>query len=563
MTGGSRPSLFRWTLLTACATAGAAVAQPPVFDPSVIPAQQLGSPVPVLPPPNAVSDSPDRAPTGTTVPTGVTSTPGRGAAPVVDPPPPQVQLQVRTPSHLPVGKPVPYKVTAANTSQTKAKGVKVRIPWPEGAAALTKCDPPPDGQKGAIPPQGVKADELVWTLPSLNRGESKTFELEFQPAANSKQVSATAYVSFEYGARVDTVIDVPKVAVKKTAPPQVTAGELATVRVEVTNPGKVPVPNARLVESLPEDVEVRGADDAAKTGHGNQREWKLGGLAAGQTKTVTYQVLPRRGGEFKTVSSLDCETGVLEPTAAETTTKVLVPALGLKFTGPPTAAARGAATYTATVTNSGTLPLENVRLTVDIPADLTVVKVTNGCRTPKNDDRERVWVIPKLPAGESMEFRLGVEPGAGVSGRRTVKATVREGRGKLEDLTRDATTDFVGRADLTWKPSFDAARVAIGRQGTLTVTVTNNGSETDKGVRLKVAIPPEVQVQLDNGPMRAMLDGATLSFPPQALAPGKSVEFAVTYQGRTAGQARFALLLEGESLGDKPLSKDQTVEVGR
>jgi hypothetical protein len=479
-----------------------------------------------------------------------------------------VQLQIRTPSHVPVGKPVPYRVTVANTSGVKAKGVRVRLPWPEGAAALTKCEPLADGVKGPLPPQGVKADELVWTLPSLNRGESKTYELEFQPVANGKQVSATAYVSFEYGAKVDTVIDAPKVAVKKTATPQVAVGELATVRVEVTNPGKVPVANAVLRESAPADAEIRGDADADKTSVAGQREWKLGTLAAGQTKVVTYQLLPRTARDVKTVSFVTSGADALDHAPAETTTKVLVPALRLEFTGPATTAARGAATYSAVVTNAGTMPLDNVRLTIDVPADLTVVKVTNGCRTPRGDDRERVWVIPKLPAGESMEFRIGVEPGAGVSGRRALKATVRDARGKLEDQTRDVTTEYVGRADLTWKPTFDPARVPVGRQGTLTVTVKNQGSETDKGVRLRVAIPPEVQVHLDNGPLRATLDGATLYFPPQAVAPGKSVEFTVTYQGRTAGQARFELMLEGESLKDadgkyKPLTKDQTIEVGR
>ena len=47
------------------------------------------------------------------------------------------------------------------------------------------------------------------------------------------------------------------------------------------------------------------------------------------------------------------------------------------------------------------------------------------------------------------------------------------------------------------------------------------------------------------------------------LAPGKTTEFVVTYEGKTPGPGRFLLVLEGESLGNKPLTKEQEVLVER
>jgi hypothetical protein len=469
-----------------------------------------------------------------------------------------VQLQIRTPSHVPSGKPVPYKIIVTNTSQAKALNVKVRMPAPTGATAITKCEPLADGMKGPLPATGYAPAELFWTMPSLQKGESKTIEVELMPAADSKQVAAKAYVGFEYGARVATVVAKPKVSVKKTATPEAAVGELITVRVNVTNTGSVPVPSARLIESVPPDVEVRGDSEASKTATAGQREWKLSNIAPGQTKTVTYQLLSRKGGDVPTKSFVDCEAGILDSASADTTTKVVIPALRLDFTGPPRAEPRSPTTYTAVVRNVGTMPLSNVRLSIDVPDDLIVLKVTNGCRT---DRGKRTWVIPKLSAGESQEFRVGVEPDQGVSGRRVLTASARDANGKLDDQTREATTEFVGRAHLTWKPSFDSARVSIGRQGTITVAVKNHGAETDKGVRLRVMIPPEVRV-VDSGPVKATVDGNTLIFPPQAVGPGKSIEFTVVYEGRTAGQGQFRLLLEGESL-EKALTKDQPIEIER
>lgn len=568
MPTGSRPTVFRWAACAGLIAASVFAADPPepgrlppivlptkvpvpgeypglIIDPDVKPAQRLEQPIPA-----SVPDSADRSP----VATGVSTTGGRGSAPVVDPPPPVVQLQVRTPSHVPTGKPVPYKITVTNNSQSKALRVRVRMPAPEGAAAIAKCEPRADNIKElpAVP------GELVWTLPSLNRGESKSFDLEFSPQANVKQLAATAYVSFEYGAKVETGIDKPRVTVKKTAPPQVAVGEPAMVRVDVTNSSQVPVPNAVLTETVPAGVEVKG--DGDPTANPGQRQWKLGTIGPGETKTVRYQLLARQGGEMTTMSSLACETGVLDASAAQSTTKVLLPALQLKFGGPAKGEGKAPAVYTAVVTNAGTMPLENVRLTIDVPADLSVQKVTNGCRTDKNP---RVWVIPKLAAGEAQEFRVQVVPEQGTSGRRTLKASARDASGRLDDQTREAVTDFVGRADLSWKPTFTPGRLPVGREGTITVLVRNHGSETDKGVRLRVILPREVTLK-DSSPSKASLDpnDNTLVFPPQPVAPGKTVEFTVTYQARTPGQAQFRLLLEGESM-EKAITKDQAIEIER
>lgn len=531
------------------------VSLPPVNDPYVEPAQLL-NPVP----PPTVPDSPRGN-------AGVISTPPRTSSPVVDPPPPVVQLQVRTPAHVPLGKPVPYKVTVTNSSQAKALRVKVRMPWPEGAAAMTRCEPKPDAPKpqvqpGTAPPKDwfpPAGTEMYWEVGDLPPGKSQTVEMTFTPAADAKKVSGTAYVSFEYGAKVETSLDKAKLTVKKTATPEVAVGELVTVRVEVTNPGQVAIPKVKLVEyAAPQDVEFRGDDGAVRSDQQDgYRAWDLGTLAAGQTKVVQYQLLTRKAGECKSASAVTSEV-TPEPVQASSLTKVLQPALKLEFTGVPTAAPKSPAVYKAVVRNVGTLPLTDVKLVIDVPEELEVKRRTNGAKVGGG---RQAWTIPRLPAGEAQEFNLECVPTAGVSGKKLLKASVQDGRGMVQVQTGEAATEFVGKADLTWKPVFEKAWVQVGHQRTLTVTVTNQGSESDNGVRLRVKLPPEVKYIDTNGPVKATYENAEVLFPAQKLAPGKSIEFTVTFEGKTAGQGRFALMLEGESLGGKPLTKEQTVEV--
>ncbi len=547
-----RATLFRFVflmLIAASALGFAQVPEPriePIYDPEVKPAQRLGSP---LPP--SLPDSPG----GANGPTGVTTTPGRGQAAVVDPPPPMVQLQIRTPSYIPVGKPVPYKISVANNSTAKALRVKVRMPWPEGASAVLKCEPASD-KMPAIPAAGLgKIENLEWTIGDLNRGESKAIELTFQPGPEATKVIGTAYIAFEYGARVQTNIEKPKIAVKKTASPQVSVGELATVRVEVTNPGTVAIAKVELMEQAPLEAEFRGDADSTPTDNPGQRKWALGTLEPGQSKIVTYQLLARKPGDMKTATFVSSGERGLEPGAADSSTKVLVAGLKLDFTGPAQVQPRSPAKYTATVRNTGTLPLGNVRLAIDVPEGLEVTKVTRGCQ---EDRGQRIWTIPKLAPGEAFDYIIQVEPEAGAAGKKSLKASLRDGRNSVEPQSMEAVSEFVGRADLSWKPTFDKGTVGVSRQGTITVNVKNHGAETDKDVKLKITLPPEVRY-VESDPNKANIDGTTLIFPPHSLAPGKSMTFTVVYEGKMSGTARFLLSLEGQSHGGKPVTKEADV----
>lgn len=558
MRSGTTGVIVRGVVLAAVCGAAWVSAQPPgseaIYDPNVEQIQRLQPPVP----PASVPDSPRPGPSN-----GVTVTPGRGQAPVVDPPPPVLQLQVRTPAHVPIGKPVPYKVIVTNSSAAKALRVKVRMPWPDGAAALTKCEPKFEGLK-ELPPQGIgPLKELVWEVGDLPPGKSQSIDLTFTPTPDAKKLAGTAYVSFEYGAKVETAIDKPKVSVKRTATPEVAAGEPITVQVEVTNPGTVAIPKVRLVEQAPPDAEFRGDEKAEKTNIEGQRAWDLDTIAPGQTKYVRYQLLARKptaGAGMLTSSAVSSGDVTLDVTQAESRTKVLQPALKLEFTGSPTTTPKAPAVYKAVVRNVGTLPLGNVTLVVDIPEGLSVTKRTKGAKV---ETGRQTWTLPKLAAGEAEEFNVTCEPEQGVAGKKLLKATARDGRGLVEVQTAEVGTEFIGRADLTWKPQFEKAWVQVGRQGTLKVTVKNQGAETDNGVRLRVKLPPEVKYIGNNGAIPATFENAEVLFPAQKLAPGRSTEFEVTYEGKTAGSGRFLLILEGESLGKQPLTKEQEILIER
>lgn len=521
----------------------------PILDPQVRPAQLQPPVAPGGGAPSTVPDSPRAS-----VPTGVVTTPAAVTPPPVEPPPPTVRVHVQTPAHVPPGKPIPYKVIVDNASAATAYRVKLRVPAPDGAAGLNKAEPKPDGFAGEFKTPVQVPKEMTWEFKSLGRGEQKVIELEFLPQQGAKEVRARAYVSFEHGQEVVTQIEKPKLTVKKTVAPQVARGEPVTVEVTVTNAGPMPVHKVRLIETATVGFEFRGDTDTVRTDKTNQRVWELGTLGRGQSKIVRYQLLggKQQGGELVTTSNATSEDGGVAETA-EAKTRILVPDLGFMLTGPATVESRKPAEYEATVRNNGTLPLTNVVVSIPIPDDCQPTKVTATATRYK--DRAS-WTVPKLAPGEARSFRLSVT--ANSSGKRVVRATARD-QGGVVDVEKTVATEFLGRADLHWKPDVPAI-LAVDKQGQITITVRNDGEESDKGVAPRVKIPDGLTVVQATPDKYTLTKDGEVVFNAVEVKAGKSEVFTVTVKRTQPGQKRLGLRLEATSLGDRPIIKEQTIE---
>ncbi|MGL6096407.1 MAG: hypothetical protein ACRC7O_11500 [Fimbriiglobus sp.] len=525
-----RIGLAIFTLIGAARADDAPPATAPITDPNVIPAQ-FAQPIAGVP--------------GNGIPAGL----------VPDPPTPMVRVQVRVPSATGPGKELPYKIVVTNTSGADAFRVRLRNPIPEGVATATKVDPPADNfdhKKGTLVQK-----EVIWTVGTLRPGESKTYELVLKPAPDAKEVRNQAYVQFEHGQAVVTKIDKPKLAVRKAAPKQATAFDTIPVRVEVTNTGSVAIPGVQLVEDVSRGFEFAPDADGEKGTTPGQRVWNLGTLRPGEVRVVPYRLTARGPGELLAQSAVKSPDAP-DAERAESTTKVLSAALTLDLKGPPATEPGEPALYEAVVTNTGTLPLSDVRVTAAIPEDCTVSKMTNGGQRT----RDRVsWAVPDqadgpLKPGQSYTVRFALR--AGVSGKRTVRVTADAGRGV--EQVREAVTTFQGSAVLSWRANADPLTVPVGSQGLLTIRVNNSGNEAAKNTRLRVELPPGVQVK-EASPRPFQAARGELIFDSVTI-PANGVEtFTLTFRPDTPGPAMFRLKLAADALGEQPLVRSQEVHV--
>jgi uncharacterized repeat protein (TIGR01451 family) len=519
--------------------------EPELLPPLVIPQNE---PEPQLPVPGVIED-PELQPVQFTLPAGTTQGRTLPSRTVADPPAPVVRIQVRIPADSPPGDDLKYVITVQNTSTAEAHGVTVRNPLPDAVESAVKAEPEWDKSKST-------PKELVWFFGTLGPGKSKTIELTLRPKNEAVEVKNLAYVRFEHGQAVTTKIHKPAVRVTKAAPKQTIQDETFTVRIAVDNTGKVPAENLRITENVPASAEFEPITKGAKRTQqqdGQQWVWEIPKLMPGERKVLEYRVTAREAKDVFALTNLSAGKGISD--RAEARTLVLVPGLSVKLVGPTANAPVGpgeAAKYEITVRNTGTLPSTNVRVTGTLPPDCKPTMKTEGGQLYRDAIQ---WVIPRLEPSEAQTFRFAVK--ATTTGRRVVVASVADARGQR--AADELATVFQGTAALLWETEPKPVALAVGRQGTFTVKVRNQGGEAARNVRVEVELPDAVnlvQVTPNTRP-----NAGKLVFGPESVAAYGEATYTITYEAKQPAQAWFKLKMTADCLGERPMHTEKAVEI--
>jgi uncharacterized repeat protein (TIGR01451 family) len=479
----------------------------------------------------------------------VAGTTARPGADVPDPPHPVVTIRVRVPADAAPGDDIKYVITVRNVSTADAHSVTVRNPLAPEVEAVVKADPEPDKAQ-------TNAKQVVWALGTLKAGATKTIELTLRHKEGAGELKNLAYVKYEHGQSVLTKIAKATIKVAKVAPKQTVRDETFKVQVMVENTGKVPAENVRVVENVPASAEFEAITTGAKRvqqAEGQQWVWEIPKLLPGERKVIEYRVTPREAKDVFTLTSVSGQRLVADK-PAEGRTQVLVPGLELKLTGPTAGVVNAgeSAKYEIVIRNTGTLTSTNVRVTGTLPADCKPTMKTDGGQVYRDSI---VWTLPRLEPGEAQSFRFGIK--ATTTGRRVVVASASDARGMKAG--QELATVFAGTAALVWETKFDPLTVQVGRQGTFTVRVKNNGGEAARDVKLQIEVPDAVSVVQSTPPTR--VTNNILAFSGETVPAYGEATYTITFEGKKADQAWFKMRLGAECLGDRPMQTEKMVNV--
>ena len=265
---------------------------------------------------------------------------------------------------------------------------------------------------------------------------------------------------------------------------------------------------------------------------GQQWVWEIAKLQPGERKVIEYRVTPREAKDVFTLTSVSGQRLVPDK-PAEGRTQVLVPGLEVKLTGPTGVVAAGeSAKYEIVVRNTGTLPSASVKITGTIPADCKPTMKTDGGQIYRDSI---TWALSRLEPGEAQSFRFAVK--ASTTGRRVVVASASDARGLK--ASQELATVFAGTAALVWETKFDPLTIQVGKQGTFTVKVKNNGGEAARDVRLQIDVPDAVSVVQVTPQTR--VENSVVAFGAETIPAYGEKVYTLTIQGAKADQAWFAI----------------------
>jgi len=236
--------------------------------------------------------------------------------------------------------------------------------------------------------------------------------------------------------------------------------------------------------------------------------WTVGGLAAGGT--VTLQVSVRvntsaplmNSAEVIAVDQFDPDStpgngvGNGEDDQAVVMTQQGVADLSLtKSASNPAPNVGTNVIYTLTVTNSGPNNAENVAVTDQLAAGLTLVSATpsQGSYNSING----VWTVGTVPNGQSRTLQIVAtvtQPGAITNSAQVTAADEADPDSSPNNNNPNeddqASTVVTGQqADLSMAKSVSNPQPNIGQQITFTVTLNNEGPSTATGVQVRDQIP--------------------------------------------------------------------------
>lgn len=449
-----------------------------------------------------------------------------------DPPTPAVAIRMRVPAVSAPGKELEYHILVENNSQAAAHHVLVRDPLPMNAR-FVRAEPEP----------ATHAPELLWRLGSLEPGARREIVLILTPTG-SDEVKNCARVQFEHGECVSTRIARPSLRLEKEGPAQAALYDSLTYRITLTNTGEAELSNLLLTDTL-----HAGLEHAA---HKDRLSWFIGTLTPGQSQTVEYQVIAKMTGRL-------CNKAIA--TAAgnfrqekESCVTVGEAKLGMTMTGPKHRYVNTAASYQITLTNSGTLPLQNVVVTDPIPAGMTFQSASEGGQLSGSQVQ---WQIGALAPG--VERKLEVALLGPSIGRFCNQATASAERGLSKQA--EFCTQFIGMPALSLLVEDTEDPVEVGGTTAYLINVRNQGTSPVTSVRILAAAPAQEQVTDATGVSNHRIDGQKVTFEPITLAAGETAQYRVTVKALRAGDVRFKVQLTADQLIAGPVEQQESTTI--
>lgn len=387
-----------------------------------------------------------------------------------------------------------YTVQVSNTGNLSATGTLITETYAAGTTFVSADPAPTTGSD-------------VWQIGDLAPGQSRTLVITttVDPLATdgTTLVNRVAADAANHGVVTGTTtveVVTNRIALTKTAPTVVNAGDLLTYTLTYTATGLDGALGAVLTEAYPEHTTYESASPPPDA---DTDTWHLGDVVAGTTGSVQVVLRvssPLTNGVVLTNTAIITSQNDVTDTAAVSTTVRSGPALEISKTSEPAHARPGEPlVYTLRYRNSGTEAATGVVITETYDADTAFVKAS-----PAPTGGDSVWHLGTLGIGSgeiviTTTVSLSVEDNSALINRVALDSVetevvetslttwVRSGRVYLPLVLRDfrRAPDLV-IVDLTVAPPSPTLSETV----CISITVENRGNAPAAGFWVDLYIDP-------------------------------------------------------------------------
>lgn len=446
---------------------------------------------------------------------------------------PELKIEKMAPPKAALGQPMIYHIIVKNVGESAAHEVIVEDQVPKGTQ-LT----------GTIPRGEMAESRLVWRLGVLQPGEEKKIAVRVIPTQEG-QIGSVAKVSFVAEVTSRTVVAAVKLDLEFTGPTSAIVGDPVTYHFKLANTGTGDAAKVFLRNILPEGLNHPD---------GNDLEYEVGTLKAGEVKEIDLTVNAIKAGEFTNKAVLSTPGGAQKE--AETKVKIIGDRLTITRTGPKRRYVGRTASFSNTVANQSDVKVAPVRVVEVIPAGMDFVEASaNGQFDPQK--RTVTWAIAEL--GPRQNQLLTLDLMAKTEGPQASEVIAYDPNGTRAVVQSETTVE--GYAALRLDVREYAEPLDVGEQLGMRVIASNRGTQASTQVTVKMTIPDEMEFLSAKGPVDYQREGSTLTFSPVAsLAAGQELEFELVLKSAKPGDARVKLEIGSDQMA-KPLSREEAIRI--
>ncbi|GAB5516079.1 MAG: DUF11 domain-containing protein [Rhodopirellula baltica] len=512
------------------------------------------------------------------------------------------------PEEVRLGESFNYTVEVSNISdqvtlhrvklaQKKAEGLTIESVSQQGEKANEKQSQSEAEEKN----RGSKNQMMIQ---ALKPGESRTFDVQAVADQEGEIRSCLEVVSYKPAICLTSEAVKPQLELTKVAPKKANRCNVIKMEYTLKNGGSGDVGPITIKDSL--------GDGLATIEGNNELKFDIDGLEAGETRKFIARVYASKSGEFGSRAEAKATESDLSSRSKKTQTKVVSADLIAKVEGPNRLYGNDLAHFTATITNQGNAPAEDVRVNLMWPEAANLADVSepqmksnqsskqgdskkqsedeptpakseqdsasnqsesdNGNEQSKQTDSpkmaEKTLTIDTLKPGQSATIDYAIRTGELDEIPTKVKATsvctvdVAEDEA---DATTRATATAMTRAKVVRLPALqltvvdDEDPVNNGSEVTYTIKVWNEGDAIDNNVRLTAELPDGLKFVSADGPTELKEEGQSIQFAPiKKMQPGDEVTYTVKAEGDGEGSVRLTTQLASQSLSSKITAEEPT-----